>query len=309
MLFLAKIRWLNYLLLPLSLIYYLLFILHKFLYKTGILRVYFFNKPIIVVGNIVVGGTGKTPVVIALVNFFTQEGKKVGVVSRGYGRIYKNLVVVNDNLDAYMCGDEPLLIKKTTQAIVVVANKRYQAVAKIISDYDVDIIISDDGLQHYALGRDIEIALNITTKNNFLLPAGPYRESKKRLDSVDFVLNKNNKKLLNDCFINLLTKEQKPLNYFKDKEALAICAIANPELFFKTLIALNINITKKIFTDHHNFTQDDLDTNKVIIMTTKDWVKCEKFATDNMWYLQTNIKIADDFYKKLKEKLCLIKKS
>ncbi|OIR25117.2 tetraacyldisaccharide 4'-kinase, partial [Bathymodiolus thermophilus thioautotrophic gill symbiont] len=149
----------------------------------GLFTTHQFSVPVIVVGNITVGGTGKTPIVIALVEHFKQQGKKVGVVSRGYGGKSKDSAsqLVDESSRAERVGDEPMLIYQQTQVPVMVNKNRAQAVQDLITQHGVDIVISDDGLQHYGMGRTIEICVENGFGNGFLLPAGPLREPKKRL--------------------------------------------------------------------------------------------------------------------------------
>lgn len=298
----------NYLLLPLSAIFYILLSIRKVFYKLGVFRTYNSSKPVIVVGNITTGGTGKTPMVIELVKFFQAKGKKVGVVSRGYGRIIddSSCIIVDDKTNVMQVGDEPMLIYKQTNCMVSVNANRVSCIKKIQNK--VDIIISDDGLQHYAMSRDIEIVLTRGFGNGFLLPAGNLRETKSRLKSVDFVLDDYARKLKNIAFINGKTGEKKPLNYFANIKCVAVCGIARPQLFFDNLKLLNIDFEEKPFADHYIFKAADLKFTKPVITTAKDWVKYKDYATINMWYLSVKIEIPYDFYNKLEQKLCLMKK-
>jgi tetraacyldisaccharide 4'-kinase len=167
----------NYLLLPVSVVFYLLSFVRKILYHIGLLSTYHFDVPVVVVGNITVGGSGKTPIVMALVKHFKQQGKKVGVVSRGYGGTHtKGSLLVDKNTLASLSGDEPLLIATQSDVWVMVNKNRAQAVRDLITQYKLDIVISDDGLQHYAMGRRVEVAVVDGERrfgNGFFLPAGP----------------------------------------------------------------------------------------------------------------------------------------
>jgi tetraacyldisaccharide 4'-kinase len=282
-------------------IFYILAGIRKKLYILGILNSYKAKVPVIIVGNITVGGTGKTPVVVEVVKFLQQQGKKVGVISRGYGRQNKDLIIVGDDTNVLDCGDEPKLIHLKTKCLLAVSNNKTKAVKAI--ENSVDIIISDDGLQHYALKRDLEIVVFNGLSNGFYLPSGGLREGKSRLKTVDIVLKTSDKKVVPLCFVNAKTLEQKPLDYFNNTEVLAICGIANPERFFTTLQDLKVNFKTKIFPDHYNFQLEDLNAKIPIITTAKDWVKYSKFATKNMWYLDIELEIKPDFYAKLL-KLC-----
>ena len=306
----------NYLLLPLSGIFYLLVQLRFWLYKVGFFKIYISKIPVIVVGNITIGGTGKTPIVISMVKHFESQGKTVGVVSRGYKGDYLHKVLeVTSTTDPQECGDEPALIAQNTNAIIVVAKKRAEAVKHLTNNEKVDVIISDDGLQHYAMGRDIEIAV-IDGVNRFgnglLLPVGPLREPVKRLKSVDIIINNGAKldgelncEIKAESFVNIANEESQPLTYFKDKECYAVAGIGNPTKFFKLLDELGVQSKNKSFVDHHRFVAEDFAfaEDYPIIMTSKDCVKCRHFATDQMWYLAVHAELNSDFYQQLGSKL------
>ncbi len=306
----------NYLLLPLSGVFITLSYLRKWFYKVGLFKVHKFAVPVIVVGNITVGGTGKTPIVIALVKYFQAHGKTVGVVSRGYGGAHKQgSLLVNNNTPVNDSGDEPLLIAMETGASVMVNKSRAQAVKDLIANYSPDLIISDDGLQHYAMGRAVEIAVIDGQRrfgNGFFLPAGPLRESPARLKSVDFVINNGalhqgeiTAELTAKVFVNMATGVQQPLDFFANRHCHAVAGIGRPQRFFDTLSDLDVQLTPHAFKDHHSFTAKDLmfEQNHPIIMTAKDCVKCEGFATEQMWYLQVEAELSDDFLTRLTHKL------
>ncbi|MDC9715329.1 MAG: tetraacyldisaccharide 4'-kinase [Gammaproteobacteria bacterium] len=307
----------NYVLLPFSVIFYLLSLVRKGLYRIGLLTTHSFDAPVVVVGNITVGGTGKTPIVIALVEHFKQQGKKVGVVSRGYGAKLKNSTsqLVSENSNANEVGDEPMLIYWQTKVAVMVNKNRAQAVRDLITQHKVDIIISDDGLQHYAMERNVEIAVIDGKRrfgNGFFLPAGPLRESVARLDSVDFAINNGaqhggefSSKLTPKTFINLSTGTVQALDFFNNQTCYGVAGIGHPQRFFNTLSELGVLVKPHAFADHYVFTQEDLNFTEdyPIIMTAKDCVKCRKFATQQMWYLHSEVDLGDDFLTKLDAKL------
>ena len=306
----------NFLLLPLSLVYFVFSKIHLWLYKFNVLDVNISKIPIVVVGNITVGGTGKTPIVISIANYFESKNKKVGVVSRGYGGKYsKTSLEVLSSSDSIECGDEPLLIKHKTKAQVVVAKKRSKAVEYLNHKYSLDVIISDDGLQHYSMGRQIEIAVidgKSRLGNGLFLPSGPLRESKNRLKSVDFIINNGSSsdgeissQLEAQSFINIVTKEKRGLDFFKDKKCYAVAGIGKPDNFFSMLRGFGVEVISKSLPDHYPISEKDLSFNNEypIIMTSKDCVKCSQFASDRMWYLDTNAKIDSDFYHQLELKL------
>jgi len=310
-----KFGLVNFTLLPFSAVFFILSCIRLWLYKFKILKVNDSSLPVIVVGNITVGGTGKTPIVISIVNYLKSQNKKVGVVSRGYGGRYsQESIEVTLSSDPMQCGDEPLLIKQQTEVPVVVAKKRTKAIEYLIKKYALDVIVSDDGLQHYSMGRDIEIAVidgHTRLGNGLFLPAGPLREAKSRLKSVDFIIN-NGSSLEGEVsseiepqeYINLLTKEVKDLDYFKGRKCYAVAGIAKPDNFFSTLKSNGVKLITKPFPDHYAFVEKDLifNENHPIIMTSKDCVKCNQFATDQMWYLSVRAKINSNFYQQLESK-------
>ena len=312
----SKFGIVNFLLLPLSLVFFVFSKIHFWLYKSNILKVNNSKVPIVVVGNITAGGTGKTPIVIAMANYFESKNKKVGVVSRGYGGEYsEESMEVLSSSDSIECGDEPLLIKHKTKAQVVVAKKRSKAVEYLNHKYSLDVIISDDGLQHYSMGRQIEIAVidgKSRLGNGLFLPSGPLRDSKKRLNSVDFIINNGSSsdgeissQLEAKGFINMLTNEKKDLSFFKGKTCNAVAGIGKPNNFFSLLESFGVEVISKSFPDHYQFEEKDLifPNEYPIIMTSKDCVKCTPFASNQMWYLDVTAKIESDFYLQLELKL------
>ena len=213
------------------------------------------------------------------------------------------------------CGDAPALIAQQTNAQVVVAKRRNKAIKYLTVNHQVDIIISDDGLQHYAMGRDVEIVVIDGIRrfgNGVLLPSGPLREPVKRLKSVDIIINNGSvvegeisSQLNPKCFVNLLTNETKELDYFKGTQCYAVAGIGNPKSFDTLLESQGVNLISKPFPDHHPFVAKDLvfDQDYPILMTAKDCVKCKHFATNQMWYLSVSAELSLDFYTQLESKL------
>ncbi len=266
------------------------------LYKIGLLKSHKIKCPVVIVGNISVGGVGKTPFVIWLVSQLQAQGYKVGVISRGYGgkREHEPLLVIPQT-SAKASGDEALLIAKHTEAPVFVGKNRVKAAQKLLRDYRVDVIISDDGLQHYALERDIEIVL-IDAKyglgNEQLLPAGPLREEKSRLDSVDMVVYKGKKEDADYFNYEPLmvyqlgnTKNQSQLQAFRNQRINAMAGIAHPDSFFKMLSAAGLAIVKHPLDDHEKLSQEhfQFDNDDPIFITEKDAVKCADLRLENVW--------------------------
>ena len=296
--------WWLWLLRPLEWLFRFLTALRRQLYASGLLACYRADKPVVIVGNITVGGTGKTPVVIALVEALQARGIAVGVVSRGYGAsggVFPH--TVGDASTAADCGDEPLLIHQRTRCPTVVAPSRAAAVRMLLENFSVDVVICDDGLQHYALARDLEIAVldaRVGVGNGFCLPAGPLREPVSRLQSVDYVLYRGSDDPLNgvcyepDCLVNLVTAEQRPIEMGAiGKRVYALAGIGLPAQFFASLDRLGFDAEQRIFPDHHAYGATDFAglSDKPIIMTEKDAVKCREFAGDNAWYLRVSARL------------------
>jgi len=304
------------LLVPLSWIFLVIISARKTLYNLGWLKSTRLNVPVIVVGNITVGGTGKTPLVIWLAEQLMLAGFKPGIISRGYGGSSKLASAVFANSNPQLVGDEPVLItKRTACPMFVEANRVAAGQALLQANPQCDVIISDDGLQHYALQRDFEIALvnsNSQFGNQLLLPAGPLREKLARLKSVDAIVDSGNgatsaafkeaqqvpifnMNLQGEYFESLNGLEAKqPASYFFDKKLVAIAGIGNPERFFNQLSSLGLQFERKAFTDHHAFTKQDLMqfSGKTILMTEKDAVKCAAFTTSDAWCLPVTATIS-----------------
>lgn len=271
-----------------------------------------FSIPIIVVGNLTVGGVGKTPLVITLVRNCQSKGLKVGVVSRGYKASLKKFphcVRIGDT--AQEVGDEPLLLATTLKDCpVVIAPKRVEAVAYLLENYILDLIISDDGLQHYAMGRALEIVVVDGIRklgNGFCLPAGPLRERSLRLKKADLIVYHTA-----ESSSDKHTMVLEPLSLKSCKTGIdvsweglkypvaAVAGIGHPQRFFNTLITLGIPCNQYAFPDHHFFQRKDfnLDENTVI-MTEKDAIKCMDFAEEHWYFLPIKATVSDSFWKVL----------
>lgn len=288
------------------------------------------ESTVIVVGNLVVGGTGKTPFIIWLAAQLKQQGFSVGIISRGYGAKNQDWPkLVSDKASAAEVGDEPLMLAKQTRCPVAVSPKRAEALA-CLKDQQCDFIISDDGLQHYGLQRDIEIVMVDAQRqfgNQLCMPSGPLREPLGRLEQVDYCVwngvdNLNelpDRKQASDFAMQLIParfhKVGEPeqtlsieafLQIYPDKNCYALAGIGNPDRFFKTLAGLSLVVEAKPFPDHHAFTEQDLvslsnssQINKVdkpIVMTEKDAVKCQDFADadKDWWYLSVEASCSSD---------------
>jgi len=297
------IRWLLW---PLSFTYQTVLQLRSRLFSLGLLKQHYLTVPVIIVGNITVGGTGKTPFVIWLAKQLQQAGYHPGIISRGYGgkADYYPQKVMPDS-DPSIVGDEPIIISRHTSCPMVVAPDRFAAAKMLLRDYDCNIIISDDGLQHYALGRDIEIVIVDGQRqfgNQLCLPAGPLREPLSRLKRVDFIVENHGSgsadytmTLYQLHAINLTDPTiQHPLSNFIGKSVHAIAGIGNPQRFFDQLSSQGLQIISHVFADHHPFQSKDLqfNDNKPILMTEKDAVKCQLFANSNTWYIPIEASIS-----------------
>ncbi len=305
------------LLLPFSWLFAACVSVRRLLYRMGIFKTERFKVPVIVVGNIVVGGTGKTPFVIWLVNFLRENGFKPGIVSRGVGgKTQRHPVQVSRNDAASQVGDEALLLMQRADCPVVICRDRAKAVQTLIRHHECDIIISDDGLQHYRMGRDIEIVM-VDGKRQFgnqqLLPAGPLREKLSRLNEADFVVTQDgddentcSMKLKPLEFVSVINPEQ-TLSFadFPRNKSHAVAGIGHPERFFAVLRAAGFDIIPHRFSDHHLYLPHDLDyaDSLTILMTEKDAVKCEAFANDRYWYLRVAAVMPDSFAQALLNKI------
>ena len=314
-------NWL-FLLWPISLITKFVSSRKRKRYLSGALTSWKPDLPIIVVGNIVVGGTGKTPIVIWLAKNLLKMGYKPGIVSRGYGgRATQYPLLVDDTTPITDSGDEPYIIASNTKCPVVVSPNRVQAVKKLVADTDCDVIISDDGMQHYQLDRDIEIAVFDGlrgTGNSLSLPAGPLRESLDRIKDVDFIVS-SSKSLENELIKEDYVMKYKPLEWIRisDHESFpsdnwplsravhAVAGIGNPSKFFNLLRDLGLQPIEHSFPDHYQFTRDDLTFNDQlpIVMTEKDSVRCQNIDINNIWYLKVEADIQNDFIKKIAIKI------
>lgn len=272
--------------------------------------------PLIVVGNIVVGGSGKTPFVIWLSKLLEDQGYKPGIVSRGYGSKSNQYPLIIDN-DSRVAdsGDEPLIIHRNTNRPVCVSPNRTEAVKKLLQETDADIIISDDGLQHYKLNRDIEIIVFDGLRgigNNLCLPAGPLREPLERTKDADFIVSSTKRleidEIHEDClmtykpleWVRLSDNKRFPANDWPlSRSVHAVAGIGNPSKFYNTLSSLGLNIMEHSFPDHYQFKEEDLDfeDNHPILMTEKDAVRCMDMNNKNLWYLSIEAEIKDGDFK------------
>ena len=307
---------LSYLLSLFSYLYQMIVWTRRCFYRLGLKKISCFKVPIIIVGNITVGGTGKTPLVIWICNQFIEKGYRVGVVSRGYGgAIGKKIINVKVGADPAVVGEEAILIQKNTNCPMVVGVNRSKAVKELLQSYYCDIVISDDGLQHYALSRDCEIVVVDAKRgfgNHFCLPAGPLREPVSRLKSYDFVIEngdtiaENKICMIPRRLINITNSDDiLELKEITGKTVHAVAGIGNPERFFSALKKYDPKLIKHIFPDHYHYSSSDFKfaNEGIIVMTEKDMIKCTDFATENMYYLDSQLKVSEDFFNKIVDHL------
>ncbi len=269
-------------------------------YRSGLLRSRRFDVPVIVVGNITVGGTGKTPLVIWIVELLRREGYRPAIVSRGYrGRARHWPQQVRPDSDPVMVGDEAVVLARRCRCPIAVGPDRAAAVEALLRHSDCDVIVSDDGLQHYGLARDVEIAVIDGTRrfgNGLCLPAGPLREPVSRLDSVDMTVVNSGSALRREYpmtigALSLRKVRDDEIAYlpaeFPSRDVHAVAGIGHPARFFRQLRQLGFTPVEHPFPDHHDFTAADLEFGDLhpVVMTEKDAVKCRRFCGDDCWYL------------------------
>jgi len=298
---------LTLLLSPLALLFAAVSGLRRLAYRRGWLAAVSVGVPVIIVGNITAGGSGKTPLVIWLVNWLRAQGYRPGVVSRGYGGAARGCVEVQPDSPPGEVGDEPLLIHLKTTAPVVVGRDRVAAARTLLARHPgVDVVVSDDGLQHYRLRRDIELAVVDAASglgNGWPLPAGPLREPRSRLDSVDAVIQ-----VVRDAaqpqdlsrawradyragqaWRLRAPRDKKPLRKLPQRDWLAVTGIGRPQGFFDMLDAQGVRFSPRAFADHHAFQPQDLPAAAAVLMTEKDAVKCSGFAGEEWWAVELDV--------------------
>jgi tetraacyldisaccharide 4'-kinase len=307
-----RVLWL--LLMPLSLLFAAIVGLRRLAFRWNVLRSYRVACPVIVVGNLSVGGTGKTPFVMWLAELLQARGQRVGIVTRGYGgqsRHWPREVTANSStIDV---GDEPVMLAQRTGAIVVAGPDRVLAAQRAI-ELGARIVLSDDGLQHYRLRRDAEIAVLDAARglgNRWLLPAGPLREPAARLSTVDLVVMTQRRgdvqapivaaartiaaRLQLIEAVALRGERRQSLERFRDRPVHALAAIGNPEAFFATLTDLGLTVAARAFPDHARLTRQDIEfgDDADVLMTEKDAVKCRDFADERHWWVRAGLHLGD----------------
>ncbi|MBN8773668.1 MAG: tetraacyldisaccharide 4'-kinase [Thiobacillus sp. 63-78] len=300
---------LTLLLLPLSTLFAAVSGLRRLAYRYGWLRTVSVGVPVIVVGNITAGGSGKTPLVIWLANWLRSQGHRPGVISRGYGGTARGCVEVQTDSAPAWVGDEPALIRLKTEAPVVIGRDRAGAACMLRAQHpEVDVIVSDDGLQHYRLHRDIELAvIDAATGlgNGWLLPAGPLREPRSRLLDVDAVVQVVRGAVQPHALDSVVSwradfstvqayrlnapQERKMMRDLPRHDWLAVTGIGQPQGFFAMLDAHGLRYRPRAFPDHHVFRPADIPAGEAVLMTEKDAVKCRGFAGPDWWVVELDV--------------------
>ncbi len=319
---------------PFMLLFALLSGLRRRFFTLGLLAVYKSKLPVVIVGNIGIGGNGKTPLAIALIEKLQAKGYRVALLSRGYGGSQTQFPYrLHAGDTAALVGDEPALIYHRLHCDVIIDPKRARGARFIEEHTDANIIICDDGLQHYALARDVELCVvdQRGIGNAHLLPMGPLREGPWRLQTVDAVVHnlamsaqKEYEKisdkpsfgmsLLAKSWINVKTNEQLSIDDFsrmiskidkkKSKSIVSLAGIGDPKRFFQSLQSMHIITNKNIaFADHHHFTQSDIPADSLVLMTEKDAVKCTEFAHIDCWYLAIDAQLPTSFYTLVEQRI------
>jgi tetraacyldisaccharide 4'-kinase len=284
--------------LPLSLVYGAAAGSRRYLYAKRLRKSTRMSTPVVVVGNLSVGGTGKTPLVCWLVARLTELGFKPGVVTRGYGGSSGNLRLIERSDDPDVVGDESILLARRTGVPVAIGRDR-PAASQLLVNAGCDVVVSDDGLQHYALARDCEIAVIDGDRrfgNGWLLPAGPLRESPARLAAADAIVVNGGRALLDGAFsmrleaksaLSVIGGAAMALDEFAGRSVHAVAAIGNPERFFNMLRAHGIEVLGHPLPDHARLQPADISFSdqRPVLMTEKDAVKCERIAGPLHWYV------------------------
>lgn len=307
-----RLRPAHLLLVPLSLVFALIVALRRQLFRWKLLTTHRLRAPVLVVGNISVGGTGKTPLVIWLAHALRARGYSPGIVTRGYGGD-EAIAAVHSDSDPKRCGDEALLLARHSGCPVWTGRNRAAAGAGLLDAHpECDLIISDDGLQHYPLERDVEVAVIDGERrfgNGLLLPAGPLREPLRRLREVDAVVINGagefdfpaamhfRMQVHGEVLVNLVDPRRRTKPAEITRPVHGVAGIGNPQRFFAHLRALGLDVRPNPFPDHHPFQAGDLAFagEDPIVMTEKDAVKCEGFAGTNVWFLPVEARVSEDF--------------
>ncbi len=309
---------LSLLLLPLSWLYCAVVQIRRRVYRAGWLRCQHLTVPVIVVGNLTVGGTGKTPLTLRLADHLRKLGWTPGIITRGYGGLATTWPQpVHPDSDPALVGDEAVLLARRSGCVVVAGPDRAAAGVLALHLGRCDILLTDDGLQHLRLARDLEIVLVDGERgfgNGRCLPAGPLREPQSRLTQVDLVLYHGGRQtprmqLMPGAAVNLRQSGlTRPLSAFRGQPVFAVAGIGHPDRFFAQLAAAGLDIIPRPYPDHHRFTPRDVSQWPAdpVLMTEKDAVKCTALAADNHWYLPVEAELDATFLRQFDARLTLL---
>jgi tetraacyldisaccharide 4'-kinase len=298
---------LPWLLWPVSMVFGIAVALRRILYFLRVLKSVHPGIPVVVVGNLTVGGSGKTPLVIWIAEFLKSRGWSPGIVSRGYGARITEPRAATVAAEAAEVGDEPILLSRRSGCPVWVGADRVQVAARLRAAHeDVNVLVLDDGLQHYAMRRDVEIAVVDARGlgNGFLLPAGPLREPRSRLRSVDAVVSHASStrgyamRLEGDVLHRMTdARERQPLKAFAGQRVHAVAGIGDPNRFFLHLGKAGLKVVPHPFPDHHPFTPRDLEfgDDAPVLLTEKDAVKLRSVARPGWWVLPVSAQLDPAF--------------
>ncbi len=306
----------TFLLLPLTGVFCLLVWLRRLAYRLGWLKSWRLQVPVIVVGNISVGGTGKTPLIIWLARKLVAMGHRPGIILRGYGgTVGETPTAVTASSRPREVGDEAVLIQRRSDCPVFVGSFRVEAGRQLLAQHDCDLLLSDDGLQHYALQRDLEIVVIDGERrfgNGLCLPAGPLREPTSRLRQADLVVVNGSPKAGELSMqvnaveaVSLTDGQHRPLQSFQDQTLHAVAGIGHPERFFSTLRGVGLNPVCHPFSDHHPYAEEELRpfSGQTVLMTEKDGVKCEHYALPDLWYVPARARPDEGFQRAFESKI------
>ena len=312
---------------PLSILYLFAIKLHDLLYKMKILRVLILKTPVLIVGNLTVGGTGKTPFCIWLSNYLEKLQIKVGIVASGYKSNGSSPKVVDKSSSPLDVGDEAIELASMTNAIVVSSDNRAKSSLFLENNFDLDLIIHDDGLQNKKISRDIEILLindNLKYGNGFLLPAGPLRElPDKRIQNSDLIVHSkcrqhqyniyNSKNIPafmveNKLVTNSISKESRQIDSFERIHL--VCGISSTKIIEENIRTLNVEYILHKYSDHYSFKGNEIlfDDNLPVFVTMKDYVKLEPYKTNNLWIIKNNLIVNQSIENAIKKITTDIKK-
>ncbi len=301
---------------PLAQLFCTLVRLRQQLYRWHWLKSQALAVPVIVVGNISLGGNGKTPVVQILTRVLRQHGHNVGILTRGYKSDFEHQsLLLAPGETSEHAGDEANMLSEQCQCPIGLGADRVRVGQQLLQQYpQIDLLVADDGLQHYALQRDVEIIVlrQQANGNGFCLPAGPLREPLQRLDQADLVIDRDGSDIeeqLGRCWNLQQPKQSRELGSFAGQPLQALAAIGFPQLFFAQLQAQGLEVTGVAYPDHYAFSERDIEPylDRPLLITHKDAVKLRSFAVDNdwdnIWVVPLELTLSDDLQYRLRSML------